>query len=283
MNRRRVNPERRGVEVIFPDKPAGDVIAQLKAQGFGWNGRERLWYATDADYRRQYLATIAEQVEDVPASGLTFAETMEEKREKAEARRERYEGWAESAQAEAGNRFAAARRMGDGIPFGQPILVGHHSEGRDRNYRKRIDAHISRGVEAAQRAEYHARKAETAGVKLDGYDRPDFLTRRIKETEALLRKLRRNQEQYPSQRWEPQIAEAEDKLNYCRARLEELGGVKFGPHNISKGMTIIGRHGPAVVRRVNPTSVTVDYLDPVIICLNPQKCPYERIRRIVSD
>lgn len=33
----------------------------------------------------------------------------------------------------------SARKMQDCIPFGQPILIGHHSEKGDRNFRKRID------------------------------------------------------------------------------------------------------------------------------------------------
>ena len=39
--------------------------------------------------------------------------------------------------------FTTAQRHGKSvIPFGQPILVGHHSETRDRNYRKRIHGQL---------------------------------------------------------------------------------------------------------------------------------------------
>ena len=41
-----------------------------------------------------------------------------------------------------------ARDMASIIPFGQPILVGHHSEKRDRNYRGRIHKKFERSFEA---------------------------------------------------------------------------------------------------------------------------------------
>jgi hypothetical protein len=48
------------------------------------------------------------------------------------------------------------------IPFGQPILVGHHSEGRDRRYRARAGAKIDRSIEESNKAEYYERRAEAA-------------------------------------------------------------------------------------------------------------------------
>ena len=57
---------------------------------------------------------------------------------KLEAKRERYEKKAEQLREEAERLHEHAHQMADVIPFGQPILVGHHSEGRDRRYRERI-------------------------------------------------------------------------------------------------------------------------------------------------
>lgn len=47
---------------------------------------------------------------------------------KQKARRERYEKKAEQLRAEAERLHEYAHQMADVIPFGQPILVGHHSE-----------------------------------------------------------------------------------------------------------------------------------------------------------
>lgn len=49
--------------------------------------------------------------------------------------------------------------MADCIPFGQPILVGHHSEGRDRNFRKRIHNTFGKSFQAQDKAKHYEQKA----------------------------------------------------------------------------------------------------------------------------
>jgi len=55
-----------------------------------------------------------------------------------------------------------ARQMAQALPLGQPVLVGHHSEGRDRNYRKRIHSTFSRAFAHLEKAEQLSRRAEVA-------------------------------------------------------------------------------------------------------------------------
>jgi len=55
-----------------------------------------------------------------------------------------------------------ARKMGSVIPLGQPILVGHHSEGSHRALLKRIDSAHRRASEAYSKADYYEGKAATA-------------------------------------------------------------------------------------------------------------------------
>lgn len=50
--------------------------------------------------------------------------------ERQEARRERYELRAERARQESDAAARQAEKIASIIPMGQPILVGHHSEGR---------------------------------------------------------------------------------------------------------------------------------------------------------
>ena len=58
--------------------------------------------------------------------------------EKRAARIQRLIERANKKEAESNFRFEKAHNMASVIPFGQPILVGHHSERRDRNYRNKI-------------------------------------------------------------------------------------------------------------------------------------------------
>ncbi|MDD3984117.1 MAG: DUF3560 domain-containing protein [Candidatus Omnitrophica bacterium] len=61
---------------------------------------------------------------------------------------------------EAQGLYDRAHSMADAIPFGQPILIGHHSEKRDRNFRDRIGRTFERATETAKKATYYAEKAE---------------------------------------------------------------------------------------------------------------------------
>lgn len=61
---------------------------------------------------------------------------------------------------EAENLYNSAKEMASFIPFGQPILVGHHSEKRDRNYREKIHNRFGKSFEKREKAEYYAEKAK---------------------------------------------------------------------------------------------------------------------------
>ena len=69
-------------------------------------------------------------------------------------RRERYAERADKMRATATAEFRKAdlREEVSGIPFGQPILVGHHSEGRHRRTIERAHNAMRRGIEADKKA-----------------------------------------------------------------------------------------------------------------------------------
>ncbi len=106
--------------------------------------------------------------------------------EKQERRRERLEEAADRAEREGHAKINRGRDMASVIPFGQPILVGHHSEKRDRNYRRRIDNTMRAGHESLERAgDLRARAAAvgTGGISSDDPDAPDKLRERLEELE----------------------------------------------------------------------------------------------------
>jgi len=68
------------------------------------------------------------------------------------------------------------------IPFGQPILVGHHSERGDRAYRRRATGKIDRGYALTKKADEIARRAEafgTCGISSDDPDAIDKLQEKL--------------------------------------------------------------------------------------------------------
>lgn len=106
---------------------------------------------------------------------------------KQELKRERLEARAAKLRAEGESRIGRAREIASHIPFGQPILVGHHSEGRHRADLKRIRGGYERGYEAlkaADAAEARADNIGQGGISSDDPDAPAKLRERIAELEA---------------------------------------------------------------------------------------------------
>lgn len=84
------------------------------------------------------------------------------RKEKRQVRIERYRDLSANARKQSTELFQRSSKMAEVIPGGQPILVGHHSEKWDRNYRDKIHNTMGRSVEADKKAEYYDRKAEAA-------------------------------------------------------------------------------------------------------------------------
>ncbi len=107
---------------------------------------------------------------------------------KLEAKRERYAKKAEQLRAEAGRLHDQAHDMASVIPVGQPILVGHYSEGRDRRYRERIHNTFGKAFATMDKADYYEQKAASVGTGGISSDDPDAV-RKLKEKLAELEKL----------------------------------------------------------------------------------------------
>ena len=112
--------------------------------------------------------------------------------QKQEERRERLLDAADKAEREGDQRLKQAKDMSSVIPFGQPILVGHHSEKRDRNYRNRIRTNFSKGIEAKEKAEKLRDRAASVGKGGVSSDDPDA----IQKLTEKLEKLEKQQELY---------------------------------------------------------------------------------------
>lgn len=106
--------------------------------------------------------------------------------QKQEDRRDRLLAASTRADATAENALDRSHQMLDAIPFGQPILVGHYSEGRDRRYRARSEALMRRGISESQRAEELRRRAASVGTAGISSDDPDAIEK-IRERVAALK------------------------------------------------------------------------------------------------
>lgn len=78
---------------------------------------------------------------------------------RAQAKADRYQDWADAAHRRSDEAFERSNKAVEHIPFGQPILVGHHSEGSHRAALKRSWAAMDKSVEEMNKAEAHESKA----------------------------------------------------------------------------------------------------------------------------
>ena len=105
--------------------------------------------------------------------------------EKKQAKIERYKKYSKNAQEKSDKLYSEAKDMASVIPFGQPILVGHHSEKKDRRYRNKIENRFEKSFEEERKSEYWkdraASIANNAQIQSDDPEAIKKLENRIKE------------------------------------------------------------------------------------------------------
>lgn len=119
---------------------------------------------------------------------------MNEYEKKQETKRDRLRDRARSTRTEAAAIHERAHRMADAIPFGQPILVGHHSEGRDRRYRAKIHTTFGRAFEKQDEAAELDRRADavgTGGISSDDPDAVKKLTEKLAQQKAAHERMKK--------------------------------------------------------------------------------------------
>ena len=92
---------------------------------------------------------------------------------KQQARKDRLEDRAAGAIQNSDAAYRASHKATEGIVMGQPILVGHHSEGRHRGAIKRANDCMRKSVEQSRYAEELQRRADAVGTGGISSDDPD--------------------------------------------------------------------------------------------------------------
>jgi hypothetical protein len=108
--------------------------------------------------------------------------------EKRDRRINKYKKYAKNAKAKSEQHRKAANAAVDGIPFGQPILVGHHSEKHHRAAINKCRNHMDKTIEEQKKAAHYFEKAMAAeNNSTISSDDPDAI-QKLKEKIALLQK-----------------------------------------------------------------------------------------------
>lgn len=272
----RRNLEHHGVQIEFDGIPSEETRQKMKSAGFRWSRYQKIWYAKGWNNQAETVAKeIAEYGGEI-GHVLTIAEKVDKQLERAEYRVDRYDERAEKAQIEGTSLLEQAHKMGDIIPFGQPIHVGHHSEKTDRNYRHKVFKKFEKGVETLEKAKYYEHRAKVAAEAEERLFNPGTVLRRIEKLQAEWRKCYREldtqhlriQQGYESSLSRKSLDYAESEMDrldseitYWKQSLEENGAKVWTPEDFVKGDHIQTRFGSAEVLRVNKKSLKVKFLE----------------------
>lgn len=259
---------------LVHDTVRGDreVNTALKANGFRWSRNLEAWYlprtwkeqtrwARVERLREQLGDRIHVQRTDTPRRSAADREL--EKRERAEMRSVRLDERADRAEDRAGSAAERADQISDGIPLGQPVLVGHHSQRRHERDLERIQRSTATAAAESRYARDLRARAEGARGVASGDESIVTIGNRIESNEADLRGVRRRlaSESAPGEDYRAQLerreAELVDQIDHDAGKVAAAGGVRYSRENVKPGDFVqVGSTWYPVVRS-NAKSVSV--------------------------
>lgn len=192
------SPEDNKLRLYSSERLTPEVYARVKDHGFKWAPKQELFVAPMwTPEREDLLIELCGEITDEDTSLM----------ERQEARSERFEELSEKRASDAHAAREQVASITDGIPLGQPILVGHHSEKHARRDAERIQKGMEKAVKMWDTAKHWEDRATAAIAHAKYKERPDVRARRIKGIEADKRK----QERYK--------AEAEGIIRFWEGKL----------------------------------------------------------------
>jgi hypothetical protein len=169
------SPEDNKLRLYSTHRLDEETYRRVKAAGFIWAPKQQLFVAPMwTPDREDLLAELAGEIGDEDTSLV----------ERAEERADRFDDYGAARAQDAEHAKRAVDAIAQHIPFGQPILVGHHSERHARRDAERIENGMRRAVKMWDTSQYW--KARAAKYK----ERPDVRARRIKGLESEIRVMR---------------------------------------------------------------------------------------------
>jgi len=184
------SPEDNKLRIYPHARLPADIYARVKEAGYIWAAKQELFVAPMWTPGRADLAVeLCGEIEDEDTSLC----------ERAEERADRFEEYSEKRADDATRARDYVASIADGIPLGQPILVGHHSERAARRDAKRIENGMRRAVSMWETSEYWTRRAAGAVRAAKYKELSTVRARRIKGLEADKRKQER--ERAEAEKW----------------------------------------------------------------------------------
>lgn len=253
-------------------------------QPFRWSRNLGCWYLPHSRDHATYtpsLELLAQRLRDAGfevtlaidnADRRSFSDAEKEREEKAEGRAERFGEYAASAARNSEAAWKRSHDISERFAGGQPILIGHHSEGRARRDHARMDDAMRKSISEGDRAEHWTRRAQAAA----NYERfkkdPGRTLRRLDKLRADLRaveKWQRGESAKGNSRNpdDPELTIRHEELTEEIEHWEQIikdaeaEGVKvWSKADFSRGDFVLYRGTWYEVLRVNPKSVTIPHI-----------------------
>ncbi|MEW2568358.1 ParB/RepB/Spo0J family partition protein [Streptomyces sp. NPDC047070] len=191
----------------------------------------------------------------------SFAEAEADREGRAEDRADRYGERAGKAASSSAARRDAAHAISERFEFGQPILVGHHSERGARRDQERIHTNMRKSIEEDKKSGYWSDRARAA----EGYEAfrkdPHRTLRRLERLRADLRRQERDaQGGQPSERQQMNMLDLREEIEHWEQLVKqaEADGVKiWRPEDFAPGDYVWYSRSWHQVKRVNPKTLSI--------------------------
>ncbi|WP_331721563.1 DUF3560 domain-containing protein [Streptomyces sp. NBC_00212] len=253
-----------------------------------WSRTLGSWYLPHSRDKKAPTGMLEALAERLRSAGFTvtltidnndrrsFAEAEAERVEKAEGRADRFAQYADNAATRSENAWKRGHQIADGIPLGQPVLVGHHSERRARRDQERIDTAMRTSIGERDRAAHWVGREQAAARYEDFRKNPARTLRRIAKLKADLRAVEKWQRgesakgysrnpQNPQTRQELGIEHAElsEEIEYWEnvvAEAEAKGFKAWSKADFQRGDYVSCRGTWYAVLRANAKTLTVPHI-----------------------
>lgn len=262
----------------------------LKSCGWRWSRHLGAWFVPQSRDRAAKSWIIDNTRNRLKAAGHTVTVTIDDthrttaeveadKIDRQAARVDALETKASRRQHTAEMIDARAHELAQRVPLGQPILIGHHSEGRMRRHYDQVDRTARAAVDAQRDADEVTRRAESAAHTTGARYSPVTVANRIDKLEAEIRNVERQRDGYTRNAGTPyaedqppaegdyrarlvdQLEQLHDQLIYWRqirdTQIADGTATNYGPDTIHKGDHVKIRSTWYEVIRANKRTVTV--------------------------
>ncbi|ARF73790.1 hypothetical protein B7C62_17090 [Kitasatospora albolonga] len=257
---------------------------RTRRQPFRWSRTLDCWYLPHSRDHATYTPSLELLAQRLREKGFevtltidnadrrSFSEAEEEREEKAEGRAERFGRYAASAAQSSEAAWKKSHDISERFAFGQPILIGHHSESRARRDHARMDDAMRKSINESDRAAHWTGRAQAAANYQQDKADPGRTLRRLNKLWADLRAVEKWQRGQSAKGFSRNPADPELEIEHQELAEEiahwekvikdaEAEGFKvWSRADFTRGDFVLYRGTWYEVLRVNPKSVTIPHI-----------------------